>query len=251
MVNEKSNKKVLCLIQARMGSSRLPGKVMKEINGKSMISIIVNSLKKSQYITKIIVATSDNLSDDIFVEHLKKNKIDYFRGSEQDALSRFYFAAKKENPELVVRITGDCPLIEPKIVDQVIEHAIKEKSDYCSNVEQRTFPRGYDTEVFTFNALEKMFYEAKDPSEREHVTLFINNNPELFNIQGMVAPSDKQHPEWRICVDTMEDFDLIKKIFEHYPTRDVIEYDDIINLFTKYPQLSKINENVKQKLLML
>jgi len=251
MVIKKSGKRILCLIQARMDSSRLPGKVMKEINGRSIISIIVNSLKKSQYITKIVVATSNNQSDDIFVEHLKKNKIEYFRGSENDALSRFYFAAKKENPDLIVRITGDCPLIEPKIVDQVIENAIIKKSDYCSNVEKRTFPRGYDTEVFTFNVLEKMFHESKNPLEREHVTLFINNNHNLFNIQGIVAPPEKQYPEWRICVDTKDDFKLIKKIFEYYPTKEIIRYDDIISLFTKYPELPKINENVKQKLLML
>ena len=234
-----------------MSSSRLPGKVMKEINGKPIISIIVNSLKKSQYITKIVVATSNNPNDDILVEHLKKNEIEYFRGSENDALSRFYFAAKKENPDFIVRITGDCPLIEPEIVDQVIENTIIKKLDYGSNVEPRTFPRGYDTEVFTFNALEKMFQEAKDPLEKEHVTLFISNNVDLFHIEGIVAPLEKQHSEWRICVDTKEDFELVKEIFEYYPTKDVIKYDDIINLLNKYPDLPKKNKNVKQKLLML
>lgn len=247
----KLNNNVLCLIQARMSSTRLPGKVMREVNGKSIISVMVNSLKQSQHITKIIVATSDNPNDNIFVEHLIENKIDYFRGSENDALSRFYFAAKQENPDYIVRITGDCPLIDPYIVDQVIEQILIQKKDYCSNVEQRTFPRGYDTEVFTFKTLETMFHESKNNLEKEHVTLFINNNPDLFNIQGITASQNKQHPEWRICVDTEKDFQLISKIFECFPTKEVILYEDIINLFTKHPELPKINADVKQKIVIL
>lgn len=230
-----------------MSSTRLPGKVMKPVNGTPMICIIMNALKKSKIISKSMVVCSDDSNDNVLVECLKKNNIEYFRGSENDVLSRFYYTAEKEKADLVVRITADCPLIDPEIIDKVIHEAVIRKTDYCSNVGIRTFPRGYDVEVFTFDVLKKMFFETKNMDDREHVTLYIDKNLNLFNTLNITAPQNKQHPEWRICVDMEEDFQLIEKIFEYYKNKDLIKYDDVIDLFKKYPDLPNINKAVKQK----
>ena len=244
----RDKKNIICLVQARMGSSRLPGKVMTPINGKPMIGIIMESLGRSKLITKSIVATSSSEKDNVLVNFLKKNKIKYHRGSEDDVLSRFYHAAKKEKADFVIRITADCPLIDPEIIDKVIAKALRRDLDYCSNVEIRTFPRGYDVEIFTFKTLSEMYKVTKDKDDREHVTLYINRNPKLFKIGNVEAPKGKQHPEWRLCVDTREDLKLIKKIFLHYKNEKMIKYDNIIDLLLKHPQLPKINEKVKQKI---
>ncbi|MGI0057156.1 MAG: cytidylyltransferase domain-containing protein [Nitrosarchaeum sp.] len=241
------NPKILCLVQARMSSTRLPGKVMKPLNGTPMICIIMNTLKKSKLITKSMVICSIDTKDNILVECLKKNHIEYFRGSEKDVLSRYYNTAVKEKANLIVRITADCPLLDPEIVDMVIHEAVIHKTDYCSNVGIRTFPRGYDVEVFTFDVLKKMFFETKNKDDREHVTLYIDKNLNLFNTLNVPAPENKHHSDWRICVDTEKDYQLIQKIFNYYKNKDLITYDDVINLFKKYPQLPKINSMIKQK----
>jgi len=241
------NQKILCLVQARMGSTRLPGKVLKLLNGVPMICIIMRNLQRSKQITKSMVVTSDTSKDDILVDCLKKYNIEYSRGSEKDVLSRFYNAAGKEKADLIVRITADCPLLDPEVVDRIIGEAVANNTDYCSNAEVRTFPRGYDVEVFTFGILKKMFFDTKDPDDLEHVTLFIHKNLNLFNTLNVTAPENKHHSEWRVCVDTEEDFRLIEKIFEHYKNKDLIKYDDIIDLFEKHPELPKINSTVKQK----
>ncbi|MGI0057286.1 MAG: cytidylyltransferase domain-containing protein [Nitrosarchaeum sp.] len=241
------NQKILCLVQARMGSTRLPGKVLKYLNGIPMICIIMQNLQRSKQITKSMVVTSNNPKDDILVDCLKKSNIEYFRGNENDVLSRFYNAAVKEKADLIVRITADCPLVDPEIVDMIIGEAVINKTDYCSNAEIRTFPRGYDVEVFTFNILKKMFFETKNPDDLEHVTLFIHKNLNMFNTLNVIAPQNKHHPEWRVCVDTEEDFQLMEKIFEYYKNKDLIKYDDVIDLFKKYSDLPNINKDVKQK----
>ena len=207
----------------------------------------MNALKKSKLITKSIVVCSEYVKDDVLVECLKKNNTEYFRGSENDVLSRFYHTAVKENADLVVRITADCPLLDPEIVDMVIHEALIHKTDYCSNVGIRTYPRGYDVEVFTFNVLKKMFFETENKDDREHVTLYIYKNLNLFNTLNVPAPSEKQHSDWRICIDTEEDYKLMQKIFDYYKNKDLIKYDDVIELFKKYPELPKINSTVKQK----
>ena len=244
----KIKKNILCLVQARMGSSRLPGKVMTTINGKPMIGIMMESLRRSKIINKSLVATSRNTKDNVLVNYLKKNKISYYRGSEDDVLGRFYHAAKKGKADLVIRITADCPLIDPEIVDKVIERTITHDLDYCSNVEIRTFPRGYDVEVLTFDVLSKIHKKTKDSDDREHVTLYINRHPNLFKIENVQAPKNMQHPEWRVCVDTKEDLRLIKEIFRYYKKKKAIKYNDIVKLFLKHPKLAKINEKVKQKM---
>lgn len=230
-----------------MDSTRLPGKAMKLINGKPMIYRIFHALSKSKNIGRIIVVTSNNESDDILVKFLEKNGIEYFRGSKKDVLDRYYQAANKLGANWIIRITGDCPLIDPNIVDSVIEEVIRKNLDYASNVGIRSFPIGYGVEVFTYDTLKKMHESARDPDDREHVTLYLRRNPNLFKIGNITAQESKSHPEWRVCVDMKQDLNLVRKIFMHYEKKDIITYEDVIKLFKKYPRMIDINKEIEQK----
>ena len=169
-------------------------------------------------------------------------------GSGMEAIILGSHDIQKENADLIVRITGDCPLVDPDIVDEVISQTIEHSADYCSNVGDRTFPRGYDVEVFTFEVLEKMYYEVTDPIEREYVTIHIRKNSNLYKIHNV--SSKYNHPEWRVCVDTTEDLELIKEIFKHYKNKKQISYNNVISLFEQNPDLPKINSHVQQRTYM-
>jgi len=237
------NMKVNCFIQARMGSSRLPEKVMKIIRGKPAIEHIIFALKKSKMIDNIVVLTSDKEADDVLAKYLKKNNYLYFRGSENDVLQRYVEAGRKFPCDLVVRITADCPLVDPEIVDKVIQNALLSGADYTSNVIERTFPDGHDVEVIKYSVLKKINEESKDKLEHEHITLHILKNQGKFKVKNVYAPENKHRSEWRICLDTEKDLSLIKKIYDNFPESHIISYDDIIHLFEKHPQLPKINKS--------
>jgi len=168
--------KVLAIIQARYNSTRFPGKVVKKINNKTVLEILIKRLSRSKYISKIIVACTNDQKDQIIKSICNKLSVNYFVGSENDVLDRFYKAAKKYKGENIVRITADCPLIDPKIVDDVISNFFLENVDYASNVNPPTFPDGLDVEVFKFRALKEAYIKATQSIEREHVTPFIINN---------------------------------------------------------------------------
>jgi len=239
--------KVVCLIQARMGSSRLPGKVMKEIKGKPLIWYIVSSLKKSKFIDTLAVVTSDSQLNFTLTSFLENNHILYYVGSEDNVLERYCLAAQKFDADIVVRISGDCPLIDYKIVDLVIKNAIEDNSDYVSNVSERTFPRGYDVEVFTMKILKHMFETTKDPDDLEHVTLFLRRNISDYKTKNVSTVH--KHPEWRLCVDTNEDFKLVKMIFDSVKEDELpLDYQDIQEIFKKNPSWPSINSNIQQKL---
>ena len=162
---------VIAIIQARMGSTRLPGKVLKRIDGRPMLSYLLDRVLKSTKIDKVIIATSILAIDDPIEDHCKEYGVDCFRGSENDVLSRYYECAKKYNADVIVRLTADCPLADPNVIDDVIKIFECNNVDYCANtVPVSTFPDGTDVEVFSMNALEKAFNEVKDPHFREHVT---------------------------------------------------------------------------------
>ena len=165
--------KVVAIVQARMSSSRLPKKVMKTIDGKTVIQILLERLSLSKMIDEIVVATSIESSDDVLVEHLKKLGFKYFRGSESDVLSRYTGAAKDNNADVVVRITGDCPLVDSSLVDECIDQFFKSACDYLSNIEPPSFPDGLDIEVFSSSALRTAFSQATDIFDREHVTPYL------------------------------------------------------------------------------
>lgn len=232
---------MIAIIQARLGSTRLPGKVLKEISGKPMLWHVINRVKRCKNIDKIVLATSELEQDDVLEEFARENDIAYFRGSEEDVLSRYYYAATQFNADIIVRLTGDCPLIDPKVVDKVILSHINSSADYTSNVIKRTFPRGLDTEVINFQTLKKAFEEAEEQYQREHVTPYILENPALFKLNSIEARGKIRRPDIRITVDTPEDLKFIRGIFSIlYKQNEIFYVEDVIDLLDQRPES---NEN--------
>lgn len=241
--------KTVAIIQARMGSTRLPGKIQKNIMGKSVLQHVVERVRQASSIDEIVIATTTLKQDDIVTEEAQKCCVKYFRGSEEDVLSRYYLAAKENKADIVVRITSDCPLIDPIVTNEIVSF-FKEQAVYdivtnaSSDLKQRTYPRGLDTEVFAFNFLEKAYKYANKQYQREHVTPYIyENSKKIFYYKN-----DEDFSGYRLTLDTEEDFVLIKEIYRHlYTGKHDFYLKDIIKLFEQHPNLSKINENVEQK----
>ena len=232
-----------CIIQARMGSTRLPGKAMKKIHGEiPMLKFQLNQLENSERIDKIIIATTSLANDDLIVEFCNENKLEYFRGQPKDVLDRYYNCAKKFQFPIIVRITSDNPLIDPKIVDDVIEKFLNTKCDYMSTEYPKTFPLGFAVEVFSFQALEKSWKEARLPSEREHVTPYIIKNQELFKHNNYSYSQNLSHI--RCTVDTDFDFKLIEHIISKIKLRP-IHLNHVLELYEKEQSIFEINSHVK------
>jgi len=245
---KKNSKKVAIIIQARITSTRLPGKVLMDIEDKPMLWHILNRLKFSKKLNDIILAIPNTKENDILEEFANEIKVKYYRGSEEDVLLRYYETAKAFKVNVIIRITADCPLIDPKIVDLLIERHLNSKADYTSNVLKRTFPRGLDTEVFNFDVLEKAHREAKENHQREHVTPYIWSQPELFRLQNVEAERKLARSEFRLTVDTKEDLQLMQEIYKHlYKPERIFYTRDVIDLLDRYPKIAKINENIQQK----
>lgn len=245
---------VSAIIQARMTSSRLPKKVMLRVKGKPLIYYLVNQIKNSKKLTKIIIATTTNKEDDEIVEYIKSLNIDVFRGSESDVLDRYYKCAQFYNEKIIVRITSDCPLIDPIVIDECIQKFEDGNFDYVSNINKKIedkwmyhpsgFPMGYAVEVFNFDALKKSWQNAKKPSEREHVTQYILNNPMTFQIGNVEHSED--YSDIRLTVDHKIDYDLIKIIMEALDMhKRVVHLDEIIKFLDDNPELKKINAHIR------
>lgn len=228
-----------------MGSTRLPGKVLKKIGSKTLLGILIERAKKSKSADKIIVATTENPGDEKIADEARSFGADCFRGSENDVLDRYYQAAKKFGADIVVRITGDCPLMDPKVIDQVIGFYEKNEGDfdYVSNVHPPTFPDGMDVEVFSFKALEQSWKDAKLVSEREHVTQYMAKNPAIFRIGNVAYKQDVS--AMRLTVDTAEDFELTKNIFENFSGID-FTLEDILELKKRKPEIFEINSRFER-----
>ncbi|WP_418359185.1 cytidylyltransferase domain-containing protein [Sphingobacterium detergens] len=205
---ERTN--VILVTQARTGSTRLPGKVLLEIERESLLLIHLNRVRKALKVTKVIVATTDLKQDETIIEICENNNLSYFAGSENDVLDRFYQSVKDERPKWVVRVTSDCPLIDPNLIDAVISCAMVNDVDYCSNGVIENFPDGQDVEVFKFSALKKAWEEAILPSEREHVTPYIRNAKNGFSCLDF--PSYTDYSKVRMTVDEAVDFQVIENL---------------------------------------
>ncbi|GAA6203405.1 glycosyltransferase family protein [Thalassotalea sp. SU-HH00458] len=228
------------ILQARMTSTRLPGKVLKEILGQPMLSRQIERLQKASMIDKIIIATSNEPSDDPIALLCQQLCIPCVRGSLHDVLGRYYLASQTYPSQHVVRITGDCPLIDPAIVDQVIQLHLEKLADYTSNCLHQSFPDGLDIEIFTQQALIQAYQFAKKPEEREHVTPYIYNHPDQFSQRELYYPHDLSFHRW--TVDQPEDFTLVNKIYEQlYPENPNFALADILRLIEQQPSLSSIN----------
>lgn len=239
------------IVQARMGSTRLPGKVLMPLRNKPVLWHVNERLKHSRNLNDIIIATTDLAEDDPIENFCSQHNIKCYRGSSSDVLSRYYYAAKFFNAGLIVRITADCPLIDPRLIDSMLEvyedlSLSGSAPDYMSNVHPRTFPRGLDAEIFTFAALQKAFSEADKEFEREHVTPYFYQTPDRFKTYNFTSVADYSNHRW--TVDTDEDFRLIAEIYsELYRENEIIGTDKILELFNSRPELFKINENIRQK----
>lgn len=229
------------IIQARMGSSRLPGKTMKKIDDSCVIDYVIEQVKSAKKIDSVIVATTDLIEDDIVVEHLSAKNVQCFRGSSEDVLDRYYKCAREFSVDVIVRITADNPLIDPHIIDLVVNEYTSNNYDFVTNTIQRTFPYGTEVEVFSFTALERAWRSAKMPSEREHVTLFIRDEKNGFNLANVKHQEDLSY--LRYTVDRVEDLEVVKKIVQNIPTRPITT-EDIVNLYKNKPEIFTINKNV-------
>lgn len=233
--------KIIVILQARYSSTRLPGKVLKPILDKPMLVHQIERIQRCNKIDKIIVATSTEPSDDAIHALCQQSNIACSRGSLDDVLDRFYQTNQQENADQIIRLTGDCPLIDPVIIDEVVSAHITSKSDYTNNCSLPYLPDGLDVEVFTKASLAKSWHEAKKPSEREHVTQYIRNNTAIFTINNITQAVDYSHLRW--TVDEPEDFEFICKIFESlYPSQPHFNYHDVLTLLKAQPQLSLINK---------
>jgi len=239
--------KVLGLLQARVSSSRLPGKVLKAILGKPMLLHQIERLQRSKELDKLVVVTSKEASDTPLVEILADNGIEYFRGSLHDVLDRYYQAALSYNAQHVVRLTGDCPLIDPDVVDQVIRAHLRDKNDYTSNTLFPTYPDGLDVEIMRMSSLQDAWQEARLSSEREHVTLFITKRKERFSLGNITSPEDLSGFRW--TVDEPRDFDVVTAIYnELYPENNRFSTADILVFLQKKPELTAINQCVDRNM---
>ncbi len=235
---------ISAIIQARMGSTRLPGKVLKEVLGKPILWHLINRIKKAKLINEIIIATTKNEIDRPILKFAEENGIKNYAGSEEDVLDRYYQTAKKFNADPIVRITADCPLIDPEIIDSVVRYYLDKEYDYVANtLEPTTFPDGMDVEVFSFKNLEKIWKEATLPSQREHVTFYFWQNPEIFSVGRYNLDEDLS--QYRLTLDYPEDLTLITIIFkELYSRNDQFDLYDIIKFLRNNPELPKINSHI-------
>lgn len=231
---------------------RFPGKVLKDLplgSGISVLEQIVRRLKRSKLVGKIVIATSKEKDDEPIVRLAEKLQVKCYRGSKEDVLSRFYEAARENSLDIVVRITGDCPCIDPAVVDLTIQQHLENHSDYTTNVLSQTFPRGSEAEVINFSALETAHRQARETFEREHVTPFIyKSRRDLFNIKMISAPSQWAAPDLRLTLDTAQDYILLCAVYDLlYSGKPDFGLEDVIQLFRKKPWLAMINDGVIQK----
>ena len=233
---------IVCMIQARLGSTRLPGKVLKPILDRPMLSYMLERVKAVKKIEQLVIATTENETDDPIVQFCRPEKIQCFRGSENDVLDRYYQAARSAQAEIIVRLTADCPLIDPAVVDEIVEAFLAKYPgiDFASNVKPATFPDGMDTEVFSFAALERAWKETKNPLEREHVTPYFYDVPGRFRTFNVEAEQD--FSSYRLTVDYEDDFEVMAKIFESlYRPDQPFGFREAIKFLDENPEILKKN----------
>lgn len=236
---------ILGIIQARMNSKRLPGKVLKPLEGEPMLFRQYERVRRSQELNRLVVATSDAVSDNVIERMCQQKNIPCFRGSEEDVLDRFYQVACQFAPSHVVRLTADCPLSDPDLIDQVVRFHIKGNYDYTSNTIAPTYPDGLDVEVVRWIALETTYREAKLPSEREHVTSFLYNHPERFRLGNFIGLHALGHLRW--TVDESADYLFAKKIYGAlYQSHPNFSTSDILDCLAKHPKWGNINSHIRR-----
>jgi len=241
--------KVLCIVQARMGSERLPGKVLKPILGQPMILYTLNRLKKCKYLDEIVLATSSRNSEEPLVNVVKSSGFKVFKGDENNVLKRYVDTYKEHGGDIIVRVTGDCPLIDPQIVDNIITYYEINDFDYVRLDVPETFVRGFDVEVFSSKVLLNVYEQVSllKGSDRfkEHVTLYIYENSDRYKV-GYVRGNEFYNKNYRLCVDTLEDFKLVEQVFSHFKD-EYVSGKDVIKYLDNNSDIASININIEQK----
>jgi len=237
------NKKIVAIIQARMGSTRLPGKVLKEISGKPLVWHVIKRVKKAKLINQIVLATTNKKEDLSLIKIASEIGVESYAGSEEDVLDRYFQAATKYKADVVVRITADCPLIDPEVIDKVIKSFLTDNFDYVSNTINCTYPDGLDVEVFSYESLKKSWTDAKLLSEREHVTPYIINHKEIFKIGNVENDEDLSSLRW--TVDEERDLEFVNEVYKNlYNEREIFSMKDILELLKEKQELIEINSKI-------
>lgn len=241
--------RTVATIEARMTSSRLPGKVLMPAHGKPMLARMVERLKRVPSLDGIVVATTENITDNPIEEVARDLGIGCWRGSEDDVLARVRDAAHAHGIDVIVELTGDCPLIDPAIVESCIQAYRAAGVDYLSNVLERSFPIGMDTQVFRRDILDDVARRTDDPVDHEHVSLYIYRHPELYSLSNVAAPPELTDPELRLTLDTLEDYKLITAVFDALlPTKGPgFTLGDVLDLLRAEPQLRRLNDHVAHR----
>lgn len=240
--------KTIATIEARMTSSRLPGKVLLHAAGKPMLEHLVSRLRAVPSLDGIVLATTVNATDDVLEEFSERVGIDCFRGSEDDVMTRVIGAAESVGADVIVEITGDCPIIDPQLVEQTIRMYNANHADYVCNAQIRSYPDGMDTQVFRLATLKRSATMTDDALDHEHVTLHIRNHPEIFTHLYLVAPPELYWPELGLTLDEPRDFELLKKIIENFvPNNSLFSCLDVVKLLRQNPDWVAINQAVVRK----
>lgn len=244
----KQNKKIVATIEARMTSTRLPGKVLKPILDRPVLEFLIERLQQVDYLDDIIVATTINDTDQPIIDLCNRLNVKYFRGSEEDVLKRVLEAAKSVSADIIVEITGDCPFVDPVIVNECIETFHEGEYDYLSNAISTTFPNGLAVQVFPVHVLEQVNSLTSDQIDHEHVSIYIYEHPERYRLKNVEAKGELFWPELAITLDTPEDYELIRIIFEElYPRNPTFSAIDIVRFLRSKPELININRNIRRK----
>ena len=237
-----NKKKITVIIEARTGSSRLRNKVVAEIEGKPMIFYVIDRVKQIKSVEQIILATTQEKNDKILIEIAKQNSIGIFTGDSIDVLNRDYQCALQNNADPIIRITGDCPLIDPDIVEEMLEFYLKNNYDYISNRINPKYPDGLDVEIYSFKTLQMVEQNAKWSSERELVTTYITKNPKIFKIFSYENQEDLSGHRW--TVDEQNDLEFVRKIYSIMKPKTNFSMNEIIEILVKNPELLKINSGI-------
>lgn len=236
-------KKIVAIVQARMGSTRLPGKVMKEIVGKPMLWHVINRVKHTEELSDVVIATTNLKEDTQILDLASEMEVKSYAGSESDVLDRYYQAAIMSEADVIVRITADCPLADPNVIDKVVKYYRINDFDYVSTSIIPTYPDGIGAEVFSFSTLERAWKEAILTSEREHVTPYLWKNPQIFSIKNLENDEDLLDLRW--SVDEERDLKFIREIFKKLHDKNKIFYmEDVLDLLKKCPELMDINKGI-------
>ena len=237
--------RIVAIIQARMGSTRLPGKVLKDLGGETVLARTVNRMRLARAVDEVVVATTVEQADDAIAEEAGRLGVPSFRGSEQDVLDRYYWAALAREAGVVVRVTSDCPLVDPRVADEVVRAFARASADYASNTLIRTYPRGLDVEVLSTDVLARAWREAREPYQRAHVTPYFYQNPDCFRLLSLTADADYSSHRW--TVDTPEDLEFVRAVYELAGWREDVSWRELLEIVALRPELSEANRHVRQK----